>query len=53
MELIGVQATVALSKYFGGAYFYFPNQDKLLSHVQDARIRKEIDGSNHKDLARK
>jgi len=52
-DLIGIQATVALSKNLGGTYFYFPKLDKFLSHVRDAKIRKEFNGSNHKDLARK
>jgi len=52
-RLIGVENAVRLSEHLGGLVFYFPQLDGMLRKKRDARIKKEFNGANHKDLARK
>ncbi len=52
-KVIGSKAAIDLAKYFGGQYYYFPKIDKALSLQRDKKIRKEFNGSNHRELARK
>lgn len=51
--VIGIKAAIDLAKHFGGQYYYFPKIDKALSLRRDKKIRKEFNGSNHKELSRK
>lgn len=52
-RIVGVESAVRLSEHLGGIAFYFPQLDTMLRKKRDARIRKEFNGANHKDLARK
>ena len=51
--IVGVENAVKLSEYLGGLVFYFPQLEGMLRRKRDARIKKEFNGANHKDLARK
>jgi Mor family transcriptional regulator len=52
-EIIGIEATLQLSEYFGGQRFYFRKIEGLLMDKRDERIRAEFTGFNHVDLARR
>lgn len=52
-ELIGVPMTLQLAQHFGGTYEYMPKFDKAVGQARDRIIRREFDGANYKDLARK
>lgn len=52
-EIVGIEAALKLSAHLGGMYFYYPQLDSLLRTKRDEQIRKEFDGSNHRELARK
>lgn len=51
--VVGVKAAIDLAKHFGGQRCYFPKIDKALSMQRDKKIKKEFNGSNHRELARK
>jgi Mor family transcriptional regulator len=52
-QIIGIEATLQLSEYLGGTRFYFRKIDGLLMDKRDERIRKEFNGGNHVELARR
>ncbi len=52
-DIVGIENAVKLSEHLGGLPFYFPQIDGLLRRKRDAAIRKEFNGSNYRDLARK
>lgn len=52
-EIIGIENTIKLSQHLGGLAFYFPKLDWLLQKKRDEAIRKEFNGTNHKELAQK
>jgi Mor family transcriptional regulator len=52
-QIIGIAATLQLSEYLGGSRFYFRKIDGLLMDKRDDRIRKEFNGGNHLELARR
>lgn len=52
-ECIGVPAYAQLVRAYGGCNIYIGKRDVAEKAVRDALIRKEFDGSNMKQLARK
>lgn len=52
-RIAGVDAAVKLSQYLGGSRFYYPKIDSLIRKKRDERIRREFDGANHRELARR
>lgn len=52
-RIVGVHNAIRLSKHLGGLYFYYQKLDSLLLPLRDEKIRKEFNGCNHRELARK
>ena len=52
-DTIGFDATVKLIECRGGEGLYIPKPEKVLRAARDRFIRKEFDGTNHRELARK
>ena len=52
-EKIGVENLVKLTKQFGGMSIYIPKPDTLLRRSKYTQIKKEFNGYNHAQLARK
>ena len=50
---IGVDGFYKLTEAIGGATVYIPKPDALLRPVRDEHIKKEFNGWNHIELARK
>jgi len=50
---IGVEPTLKIAKLFGGAKIYLPKHDTALQTVRDRQIRKEYNGYNCRELAKK
>lgn len=51
--VIGVEATVALAQTFSGSSVYFPKLERALLALRNQVIRREFDGANVKQLARR
>ena len=52
-ELTGLDKFLLLCDYAKGDELYFPQIDKVLIPARNRRIKKEFDGYNKKELARK
>lgn len=52
-DKIGIQNLLRLSKQFGGMSIYIPKPDTLLRQAKYTLIKKEFNGYNHAQLARK
>ena len=52
-QIVGMENALKLSQHLGGTCFYYPQIDTLLRAKRDERIRKEFNGANHRELARK
>jgi Mor family transcriptional regulator len=52
-EVIGVESAVKLSRTLGGLNFYFPQIETLLRKKRDQIIRRDFNGRNHRELARR
>lgn len=52
-RVVGVEGAIRLSELFGGQVVYFLKIDSLLRKKRNATIRREFNGSNHKELAKK
>lgn len=52
-EVIGVEATVQLARTFSGSSVYFPKLERALLTLRNEVIRREFDGANVKQLARR
>ena len=52
-EAIGFEATIKLIESRGGEGLYIPKPEKVLRAARDRAIRREFDGTNHRELARK
>ncbi len=52
-QIIGLENAIRLSEHLGGLAYYFPKIDNLITKKRDEVIRKEFNGANRKDLARK
>ncbi len=53
LEIIGIEATLALCKDMGGEYYYIPKIDGALRNVRNKRIKEEFNGGNINELAHK
>lgn len=53
VELIGLDKFLLLCDYIKGEEFYFPQVNKILIPARNRRIKKEFNGYNKKELARK
>lgn len=51
--VIGVENAVKLSSVVGGLGYYFPQLDGILRKKRDECIRREFNGNNHRELAKK
>lgn len=51
--VIGVEATVQLAQTFAGSSVYFPKLERALLALRNQVIRREFDGANVKQLARR
>lgn len=52
-SVVGIEHAIRLSECLGGISFYFPKIDQLIQKKRDEAIRKEFNGANHRDLAKK
>ena len=52
-RVIGVENAVKLSAVVGGLGYYFPQLDGILRKKRDECIRREFNGNNHRELAKK
>ncbi|WP_195282239.1 Mor transcription activator family protein [Harryflintia acetispora] len=50
---IGVENTLKVADLLQGTGAYFPKLDSLLADIRNEKIRKEYNGFNTKELARK
>ncbi len=50
---VPIKYVIVLARHFGGGMVYFPKLDKALIRIRDEKIRKEFNGHNYRDLARK
>ena len=50
-ELLGMENMLKFVDEYGGATFYVPKLDTLLSNVRDRQIRQEYNGANAMSLA--
>lgn len=50
-EIVGIENTVKLSQFLGGLPFYFPKIDSFIKDKKESYIRKNFNGSNHRELA--
>jgi Mor family transcriptional regulator len=53
VDVIGIDNVIRMSIIFGGTNMYFPKSDMLVKSIRDKRIRREFNGGNYKELARK
>ncbi len=53
VELIGLDATLALCRGLGGVNYYIPKMDEVMRIARDKLIRKEYNRYNVKELALK
>ncbi|KEQ23417.1 Mor transcription activator family protein [Paenibacillus tyrfis] len=52
-EAIGLKPTLVLAEQFGGTGVYFPKLEAAIRAARDRMIRREFDGGNYKELARR
>lgn len=52
-DAIGIKNLIILSQTFGGSMLYIPKYDSLTKSIRDAKIKKEFNGANYRDLALK
>ncbi len=50
---IGVENAVKLSSVVGGLGYYFPQLEGILRKKRDECIRREFNGTNHRELAKR
>lgn len=53
LEKYGIDAVIFLSKLVGGSYMYFPKIERLCTYKRNIEIKKEYNGFNIKELAKK
>ncbi len=51
-RIVGIENAIRLSEYLGGLPLYFPKLGRLISKKKEEYIRKNFNGTNHRDLAR-
>lgn len=52
-ECIGMESYKNLLRNYAGSYIYICKPDTITANVRDEQIRKEFDGYNYLDLAKK
>ncbi|WP_238456596.1 Mor transcription activator family protein [Desulfotruncus arcticus] len=52
-EIIGIENFIKLAKILGGKTIYIPKADTFLRPARDINIKKEFNGYNHAELAKK
>lgn len=52
-QVVGVANALKLSEQLGGLPFYFPKIGSLILKNRDQHIRREFNGANYRELARK
>lgn len=52
-ELIGIDNLLKLADNYGGTMVYIPLRYRITRLERDTRIRKEFNGGNYRELARK
>lgn len=52
-DLIGKENTLLLASSFSGTTIYLPKLNKVTAKIRNAQIRKEFNGGNYKQLAKK
>lgn len=52
-EVIGLEALVRLVKAYGGETLYLPKADRLAIGARNREIRKNFNGRNYRELARR
>jgi Mor family transcriptional regulator len=52
-EVIGLEKGLELAKAMGGDRIYVPRLESLLNKIKYRRIRRDFDGGNYRELARK
>ncbi|WP_032122029.1 Mor transcription activator family protein [Clostridium amazonitimonense] len=52
-DTIGVVNFIKLAEFVGGSTIYIPKADSFLRPARDLNIKKEFNGYNHSDLAKK
>lgn len=52
-ELVGQDVFMKICEEYGGSQIYFPKKDSLMRGYRDRVIKKEYDGTNVVDLAKK
>jgi len=52
-EIIGIENFIKLAKILGGKTVYIPKADSFLRPARDINIKKEFNGYNHAELAKK
>lgn len=52
-DVIGVENFIKLARTIGGSTIYIPKSDSFLRPVRDLNIKKDFNGYNHLELARK
>lgn len=52
-HVVGVENALKLSEHLGGLPFYFPKIGSLIVKKRDLCIRREFNGANYRELARK
>lgn len=50
---IGLEYAMIIAEEFGGTHVYFPKLDTVIRDARDTKIKKEFNGRNYKELARK
>lgn len=53
VKIVGIANFVKLSNYARGDEIYFPKVESVVSPARNRRIKKEFNGSNDKELAKK
>jgi len=53
VDVIGIDNIIRMSIIFGGTTMYFPKSNMLVKSIRDKIIKREFNGGNYKELARK
>ena len=53
VEIIGIEKFIELSEYAKGDELYFPKTESIIAPARNRRIKKEWNGYNSKELAKK
>jgi Mor family transcriptional regulator len=52
-KLIGLENTLKLADRYQGTGIYLPKLDGVIRKIRDEKIKKEFNGGNYRELARK